>query len=77
MDQNELKPGKDFATFKPIDVCFYDENDCLMPNGISLPKGTELTYIGPDPDGGYIFMTDEFVKVCLHDDDLLHITFAA
>lgn len=77
MDLSKLIPGNDFTTFKPINVCLYDANDCIMPNGIPLPTGTELTYIGPDPDGGFIFMTDEFVKVCLHEDDLLYVTFAA
>ena len=76
MNPNELVPGKTFATFKPINVCFYDADDCQMPNAVNLPSDYDLTYVGPDPDGGHIFLTDEAEKVCLHDDDLLYINFA-
>ena len=76
MDHKELKPGKTFTTFAPINVCFYDADDCLMPNGIHLPSKTDLTYVEEDAEDGHVFLTDEAVKVCLHDDDLLYINFA-
>lgn len=76
MDQNELIAGKVYITIDGIKVCFYDENDCIMPEAIDLPENTELSYVGPDAEDGHIFLTDEAVKVCLHDDDLLYINFA-
>lgn len=76
MDQKELKPGRTFTTISRIKVCFYDNDDCLMPNGIHLSKDTDLTYVGPDAENGHVFLTDDAEKVCLHDDDLLYINFA-
>ncbi len=77
MDPIELVPGKTYITLDKVKACFYDEDDCLMPDAIDLPIDTDLTYVGPDAEDGYIFLTDEAEMVCLHLNDLDFINFAA
>jgi len=76
MDKNDLEVGKPYKTTANVKVCFYDKDDCLMPDMVDLQIGTKLTYVGPDndPDGGYVFqdMMDN-TKFCFHDDDLASV----
>jgi hypothetical protein len=77
MDTDLLFPGEVYTMLDGRKVCFYDDADCIMPEGIDLQEGMDLTYVGPDAEDGYVFLTDEAVKVCLHLDDLDYINVAA
>lgn len=70
MDPKELEVGAVYITNGAVNVCFYDKDDCLMPDGIDLLVGTELTYVGPDAEDGYVFENEDGTKYCLHDNDL-------
>jgi hypothetical protein len=70
MDPNQLETGKVYKTTTNVKACMYDKLDCLMTNMIDLPAGTDLTYIEPDADDGYVFTNAEGTKFCLHDNDL-------
>lgn len=78
MDISDLIPGNKYVVLEEVTVCYYEGEDCLMPEGPNLPAGTELTYVGPDDDlgGGYVFENNEGTKYCLHDEDLDFINFA-
>jgi hypothetical protein len=65
-----LKEDTVYRTTAPINVCFYDADDCLLTDDINLPVGTLLTYVGPDADDGEVFTNSEGTKFCLHSDDL-------
>lgn len=70
MDPNSLEVGKVYVVDSTVNVCMYDADDCLMTNMIELAPGTELSYVGPDADDGYVFQNSEGTKFCLHDNDL-------
>lgn len=70
MDPEVLEVKRKYKTTADLKACFYDANDCVMPNMIDLPVGTELTYIGPDAEDGYVFENGDGTKYCLHDNDL-------
>lgn len=83
MDFKDLVPGDSYVVLDEVSVCYYEGEDCLMPEGPNLPKGTILTYVGPDPDvdGGFIFTDEAGTKFCFHNHDILNndlnfITFA-
>ena len=76
MDLKQLYEGREIVSFKPVNVCYYDKDDCLMPNAVNLPTGTVLAYVGPDKEDGQVFQNAEGTKYCLHDDDLLYFNFA-
>lgn len=70
MDPNILEVDKNYTTTTPIKACYYDNEDCLVADGIDLLTGTELTYIGPDAEDGNVFKNAEGTRFCLHLDDL-------
>ena len=70
MDSKKLVVGKKYKTVDKVEVCFYEGDDCLSTLPINLPLGTELTYIGPDAEDGYVFENGDHTRYWLHDDDL-------
>ena len=70
---NDLEVGKTYKTTANVKVCFYDKDDCLMADMVDLQFGTELTYVGPDAEDGYVFRNGDGTKYCLHDDDLASV----
>lgn len=79
MNPDSLVPENKYVVLDEVTVCFYEGDDCLMPDAPNLPAGTVLTYQGRDndADGGFVFTDLEGTKFCLHEDDLLYINFAA
>lgn len=77
MDINQLYEGREVKSFGPVDVCYYDKDDCLMPDAVNLPTNTVLAYVGPDKEDGQVFQDEAGTKYCLHDNDLLYFTFVA
>ena len=72
-----LEKDKTYRTSAPVDVCFYDADDCVLTDAVNLPADTELTYVGPDADNGEVFtLTYGTTKLCLHDNDLAAIEAA-
>lgn len=72
MKPEKLEVGKKYKTTGPIKACVYDAvtSDCEFNDMVDLQNNTELTYVGPDADDGYIFEASDGNKYCLHDNDM-------
>ena len=73
MDPKDLEVDSTYITTGEVKACFYDKDDCLMPDAIDLQIGTDLIYVGPDAEDGYVFEYEDGTKLCLHDNDLVMI----